>query len=705
MSSPNARALGTPYFAQATRWMALAVSLLLCAAMATSCAGAPPPPPPCPGDGPAQAIAGGDLMGLPAGQTAPSDAVPVGVDDPQRGSASALVTVVEFGDYQCPFCARVNPTIERLLEVYGTDQVRFVWKHLPLSFHEHARPAAEMAVAVMKLDGNDAFWRFHRRAFESDGRLDPATLGELARSTGHDMKTLAQAIAEHGRAKVDADEDLAGRLGVRGTPGFLINGIFLSGAQPFEKFAAIVDQELAAAKLDLADGTPRERLYAKRVADNRARAPGPAREDDERDEKDDRTVWAVPVDGSPVLGKADAPVTIVQFTDYQCPFCTRANATVLEVRRHYGEQVRLVHKHRPLPFHPQARPASRLTLAILAKKGNDAFWQASDALFAGQERMRPDTQAGQDAKIQSPGSIPIFRDLAAQYGIPQAQAVAAMESTRNDARIAQDEGLADDLEAGGTPTFFINGRRLVGAQPAEAFKAMIDEELVKARALVASGIRPDKVYEAILATARKAELQLETVDLPAPTAANPSRGPANAPVVVQVFSDFQCPFCRRLVPVLDELATAYPKDVRIVFRHLPLPMHPDAQPAAEASMEAFAQGGRPAFWKMHDALFAADSQGALQRQGLEQIAKTAGVDVPRLQRALDSRKHQAVVEADAKLAESRKIHGTPTVVIGRYMVSGAQPAAKFKRAVERALADRKQAKPAQIAQPAQPAKR
>lgn len=664
------------------------LALLPLLVLAAACAASPPPPPPCPADpAPAQAIAGGDLMGLPA--VATSDAVPVGDDDPQRGRADALVTVVAFGDFQCPFCARANPTLDRLAETYGPEQVRIVWKHLPLPFHVHARPIAEMSAAVMKLGGNEAFWRFHRAAFADGGRQDEQSLGELARATGYDARTLGQAVAEHGVAKVDADEALAGRLGVRGTPGFMINGVFLSGAQPYDQFAAIVDAEIAAAKRALADGTPRGRLYAARVAENRAKAPPPDRGADVPERPESETVWAVPIDGSPVLGKVDAPVTIVQLTDYQCPFCARANTTIADLRKKYGDQLRIVHKHRPLPFHRQARPASELALEILARKGNDAFWKASDMIFAAQDRMRPAGGNDPDAELPADAAR-AFGDIAEQLGVPRAQALAAIQARKHEARIAKDEALADDLDAGGTPTFFINGRRLTGAQPQAKFEELIDAELVKAKALVAGGTPPSKVYEQIVATGKKPELELETADLPAPTAKNPARGPANAPVVVQVFSDFECPFCQRLVPTMDELAKLYPSQVRIVFRHLPLPMHPNAGAAAEASMEAFAQGGNAAFWKMHDALFASGGRGgSLERQALEEAGKKAGIDVARLRAALDQGKHRAAVEADSKLAESKQISGTPTVVVGRYVVSGAQPLAQFKRAVEKVLAEKK----------------
>jgi protein-disulfide isomerase len=661
---------------------------LAAATLVAACAASPSPPPPCPSEPATQAIAGGDLMGLPAAAT--SDAIPVGADDPQRGRADALVTIVAFGDFQCPFCARANPTLDRLAETYGPEQVRIVWKHLPLPFHVHARPIAEMSAAIMKLGGSDAFWRFHRRAFEGGGRHDDASVGELARSSGYDARTLAQAIAEHGADKVRADEQLAARMGVRGTPGFLINGVFLSGAQPYERFAEIVDAEVAAAKRSLADGTPRGRLYAARVAENLAKNPPTAvGVEVAEDPPEDRTVWAVPVDGSPVLGKPDALVTIVQLTDYQCPFCARANGTMAELRKKYGDQIRIVHKHRPLPFHPQARPASELALEILARKGNDAFWKASDLLFAMQGRMRPSDGAGGDAL--HPEVVAAFGDVAEQLGVPRAQALAAVKARRHEARIAKDEMLGDDLEAGGTPTFFINGRRLTGAQPIGEFEELIDAELAKAKTLVAGGTPPAKLYEQIVAIGKKGALQLETIDLPAPTTKSPARGPVGAPVIVQVFSDFECPFCRRFAATMDELADAYPTQVRIVFRHLPLSMHANAHLAAEASMEAFAQGGSRAFWRMHDALFEAAGRGdSLDRQALEAAARTAGVDTSRLRAALDDGRHRAAVDADVKVADEHRISGTPTIVVGRYVVSGAQPLTKFRRAVEKVLAEQKE---------------
>lgn len=661
------------------RWLFLLVSMVVLAA----CASAPPPPPPCPSDTTPKGGFTNDLT--MAGGPATSDVLPVGADDPQRGNADALVTIVEFGDFQCPFCAKASKTLDRVVETYGPDKVRHVWKNQPLPFHPAARPAAELSVAILKVGGNDAFWKFHHAAY-ADGGLNEERLGELTQQSTLDRRALGSAIAEHGRAKVDADIALADRVGARGTPTFFINGVLVSGAQPYDVFVAAIDAELAQANAAITAGTPRAKIYQARVAANASRMRPAADDDDDgpAPAADERTVWAVPIDGSPFQGPADAPVTLVMFTDFQCPFCSRANASIAEVRRKYGSKLRLVHKHNPLPFHKEAEPASELAIEVLTRKGNEAFWQASDALFADQRDLGTERYAA----------------IAAQLGLSKDVALAAIKSHKHQARIDRDQALAQDLEANGTPTFFINGRRLVGAQPPEKFNAIIDQELAKAEALIQSGTPAAKLYDQIVSIGKKSTFELERLDVPPPGKSNPSRGPANAPVVIQVWSDFQCPFCSRLAPTLAEVEKAYPGKVRVVFRHLPLPMHHDAALAAEAGAEAFREGGAPAFWKMHDAMFA--DQTRLDRQGLEETAKKIGLDPKRFGKALDDHVNKAIVEADQQVASDKGISATPTSIVGGYVVSGAQPLSMFKRVIQKVL-DEQKAPPG--AKPAQAAKR
>ena len=179
----------------------------------------------------------------------------------------------------------------------------------------------------------------------------------------------------------------------------------------------------------------------------------------------------------------------------------------------------------------------------------------------------------------------------------------------------------------------------------------------------------------------------EKVTIPAPTKDHPSRGPANAKVTVQIFSDFQCPFCKRASDTMTELDAMFPGKIKFVWRNLPLPFHQNAMPAALATMEAWKQKGPEGFWPMHDAFFKDQSQ--LDRAGIERTATALGLDVQKVLAAVDGETHKPLIEADKKIAEGAKITGTPSFVINGYYISGAQPLSKFKKIVNRALAEAK----------------
>jgi len=159
---------------------------------------------------------------------------------------------------------------------------------------------------------------------------------------------------------------------------------------------------------------------------------------------------------------------------------------------------------------------------------------------------------------------------------------------------------------------------------------------------------------------------------------------------VQFFGDFQCPFTKRVIPTVEELEKAFPGQIRLVWRNLPLPMHPDAKLAAEAAMEAFRQKGDRGFWAMHALLFAAQGQsGGLARPALDGYAAQLGLNVADFAAALDSHEHRARVEADSDVANAAGLSGTPAFVINGYYVSGAQGLHTFEKTVRRALADLK----------------
>jgi len=177
-----------------------------------------------------------------------------------------------------------------------------------------------------------------------------------------------------------------------------------------------------------------------------------------------------------------------------------------------------------------------------------------------------------------------------------------------------------------------------------------------------------KAVDAIIAKAdTKIELERPRVEL---RPGGPSRGPANAPVTIVEFSDFQCPFCQRAKPVLDEIATRHPQDVRIIYRNLPLDsLHPRARASAEAAACA-GEGNK--FWEYHDKLFA--NNRALGDDELRKYAAEVGLDAAAFDECVKSRKHASAVEADVQEAKKIGISGTPAFVVNGILLTGLQTA-------------------------------
>jgi protein-disulfide isomerase len=188
-----------------------------------------------------------------------------------------------------------------------------------------------------------------------------------------------------------------------------------------------------------------------------------------------------------------------------------------------------------------------------------------------------------------------------------------------------------------------------------------------------------KAVEAILArTPTKIELERPRV---AVTGTGPTRGPADARVTVVEFSDFQCPFCQRAKPVLDEVEKRHPKDVRIVYRHMPLDsLHPRARASAEAAACA-ADGNK--FWEYHDKLFA--NNRALGDDDLRKYAKEVGLDPAAFDECVRTRRHKDSVEADAQEAKRLGITGTPAFVVNGIMMSGLKTPDDFDEVIREEL--------------------
>jgi protein-disulfide isomerase len=413
-----------------------------------------------------------------AAQAQPLFRVPVG-DSPARGGAEAKVTMVVFSDFQCPFCARVETTIDQIRKTYG-DEVRVVWKHWPLPFHERALPAALAAEAARE---QGRFWPMHDALFAHQQALGPDDLETRAREIGLDLARFrASLTGAAARARVDQDQRLGATLGVEGTPAFFINGRLLSGAVPLPAFQAIIDQELARASEKLRAGVGRSQLYAALTAGGLdkappslepagpagkgCRAPGCAAGAEARPE-DDTTVYKVDPGSAPARGPADAPVTVVLFSDFQCPYCKKVEPTLEALQQEYPGKVRVVWKNFPLDMHPSARLAAA---AALAAHAQGKFWAMHDRMLENQTALDRASLEG----------------YARAVGLDAARFQVALDRTA--AAVEADVKQGMSLGVTGTPTVFVNGRRVVGAHPLATFKALIDQELARAGGTPPAGV-------------------------------------------------------------------------------------------------------------------------------------------------------------------------------------------------------------------------
>jgi len=597
-------------------------------------------------------------------------------DSPAKGPRDAPITIVESLDFECPYCKQVAPTLKQVEEVFP-GKVRFVFKHNPLSgMHKNALPAAMLAEEARAEGGDAKFWAAHDKLLAAQS-LDRVALEKI----GADLKlsySRVQAALDGSKYsdRTGRDQRAMAVLGATGTPTFFVNGRKLVGAQPLGSFKALIGQELEKAEGMIKAGTSAKDLYAKLIEKGATErvmtdAPAPAAPAAQPSAQAAQAAQAskIPVRADEALkGPASAPVTVVLFSDFQCPFCGKVEPTLKQLEEAYPGKLRFAWRHQPLPFHPNAMPAAK---ASEAARAQGKFWEMHDKLFANQQALSEATYT-QYAKELKLDLSRFQRDQSA-------------EGTTK--RITEDQQLASSVGADGTPTLFVNCRKMVGAQPFDAFKTVVEEELKKAEAAIARGEKAgpglyDKLCAANVAAApplaQDAGPRKDVVVAIRPD--DPVRGKKDARVTVVEFSDFQCPFCSKAVGAVKELEESHPKDVRVVWKHMPLSFHANALPAAAAA-EAARQQGK--FWEMHDKLFA--NQQSLSQTTYEQYAKDLGLDLSKFRSAVSAQSTTQRINEDVRVAGSAGVNGTPTFVVnGEVVVGSGALRAAVERQIEKA---------------------
>src|SRR5215510_12497199 len=308
---------------------------------------------------------------------------------------------------------------------------------------------------------------------------------------------------------------------------------------------------------------------------------------------------------------APAPIEIVVFSDFQCPFCAHFATAVREVQSKgiEGVPTTIKFKHFPLSIHPAALLAHQAAVAA-AEQGK--FWEMHDLLFTHQADV-------------SRENILLY---AKTLGLNLERFKSTLDSERTRQLIEADRVEGEKLGIKGTPSFFINGNRYSGTRSLDQLRGLVTSEGRRLQALA-------EITDTLM-----------------------SKGPADAPVTLEFFADLESPVTPPALNVLDQMLKKYPKTVRLQFRNFPLSFHPQAALAHEASMIAARYGH---FWEF--ASYIIVHQDALKEQDLIVQAGQLGLDQKGFAETLQQHKYLPRVETDLIAGLNRGLRGSPVVFV------------------------------------------
>lgn len=379
------------------------------------------------------------------------------------GDPNAPLQIVEYTDYQCPYCQQHSQeTLPQILsELIEDGRVYYVFKDFPLDqLHPQARDAAK---AVRCGGEQDAFLEMHDAVFNNQGTWAGQASGleqlftDLALEIGLSEEQFAGCYQSDEMDRlVEANLVEGQQFGVSGTPAFFFNGYQAAGALPFDSF----EQITVWAENGELDTIVEENA---RAAYERAKAQQAQQAQQPQAPPTPAGPIDVPISESHAIGDPDAPVTIVEYTDYQCPYCSRHFAqTFPRLKEQYIDTGLVYYVFKDFPIssiHPQAVLASE---AARCAGDQEAYLGMHDMLFAKQGEWNGRNDAAT-----------LFSGYAAELGLDTASFDECLTSRQFETAVEADFNEGRSFGIQGTPTFFLNGQRLVGAQPLEVFEQMI----------------------------------------------------------------------------------------------------------------------------------------------------------------------------------------------------------------------------------------
>jgi len=356
---------------------------------------------------------------------------------PSRGGEAAPVTMTEFADFHCGFCKKVSATLEAVLKSYP-EKVRLVFRHHPLS-NTPGQGSYLTHEASVCAHEQGKFWEYHDGIFSLSGFPQEADLYTLAGKLGLDEKKFEDCL-KNGRGRPPIEKDLQEGVErkIQGTPMIYINQAEVAGAYPLEHFKEVIEGVLNPEQPPKPQPSPQPEAAEKK-------AP----------------VIFKDLKGRPTLGPRDAPVTLVEFSDFHCPFCQRVTPTLEQIMKNFPGKVKRVWRHYPLSFHAGA---DRTHEASECAHEQGKFWEYHDKLF-----LAPG-QAGDDAtRIR----------LAEEAGLDKKKFEKCLAGGKYKDLIQKEIKAGNEAGVRGTPAIFVNGSLVSGAQPYENFESAVRNELTR----------------------------------------------------------------------------------------------------------------------------------------------------------------------------------------------------------------------------------
>lgn len=597
-------------------------------------------------------------------------------DSVTQGPDNALVTVIIFSDFQCPFSKRSADSMVPLLKEYN-GKLRYVFKHYPLGMHRWAKQASYAAIAAEK---QGKFWEYYAKLYTDVRNINEELLVRYAEDLKLDMEKFnVDRKSNETVERVKKDIALGENFGVRGTPTLFINGTRMVGSNSV-KLKASIEEHMAEAEKIRAKGV--KNVY-KEIVKNGKTQFKPAKREPQPVSTD---VYKAQIpENAPMWGAMDAPVTVILVDDFECPYCGKLYSTYEELKKEYAGKIRIFFVHNPLGFHKKAKEAS--SAAIAAQK-QEKFWEMYSLLFSKQKEW-----------TKNPDFTKWLEDGAKALDLDMEKYNADKSSKNTEELIASNMKYASALGVTGTPGTFVNGRFIGGALPIVSFKTVIDEELTRANELSSkTGLKGNELYNEIIKdgkpvviknnrsvndTKREDPNKIYDVVL---SGNEPVMGDPNGKVTIVEFSDFQCPYCKRAAKTLDELLPEYKKGVKLVYKHFPLFSHDKAKPAALFAIATKKLYGDAKFFELASLLF--DKQQEWKTNHNEKFEQYAGqlkLDWSKIDAEIKSGDPEAVLKADLDAVAKLGLRSVPLFFINGKKVSGAKPKEFIKAAIDELL--------------------